>query len=195
MVVSSTTTLFQIRRKRNNTGTYYIKLLFITLLLGMLAYLASRNAVLCVLLNFTVPFALVFFQSDQFAPKGYFGYAMTFVFLELRPPTPEEFPVQMLCLLFCTLVLIGALLLYARLSAPSAPPEEEITRGLTRLAELLEDDGWLTGSGADYLELELEDEKVNPKYGILTVKGYLQKARFAPDTTIELAGTPVGIYE
>ena len=31
MVVSSTTTLFQIRRKRNNTGTYYIKLLFITL--------------------------------------------------------------------------------------------------------------------------------------------------------------------
>ena len=101
----------------------------------------------------------------------------------------------MLCLLFCTLVLIGALLLYARLSAPSAPPEEEITRSLTRLAELLEDDGWLTGSGADYLELELEDEKVNPKYGILTVKGYLQKARFAPDTTIELAGTPVGIYE
>ena len=139
MVVSSTTTLFQIRRQRNNTGTYYIKLLFITLLLGMLAYLASRNAVLCVLLNFTVPFALVFFQSDQFAPKGYFGYAMTFVFLELRPPTPEEFPVQMLCLLFCTLVLIGALLLYARLSAPSAPPEEEITRSLTRLAELLEE--------------------------------------------------------
>ena len=31
MVVSSTTTLFQIRRQRNNTGTYYIKLLFITL--------------------------------------------------------------------------------------------------------------------------------------------------------------------
>ena len=63
------------------------------------------------------------------------------------------------------------------------------------LAELLEDDGWLTGSGADYIEMELGDEKVNPKYGILTVKNYLQKAQFAPDTTIELAGTPVGIYE
>ena len=63
------------------------------------------------------------------------------------------------------------------------------------LANLLEDDGWLTGSGAGIIELELEDEKVNPKYGILTVKNYLQKAQFTPDTTIELAGTPVGIYE
>lgn len=63
------------------------------------------------------------------------------------------------------------------------------------LALLLEDDGWLTGSGANYIELELEDEKTNPKYGILTVKGYLQKAGFAPDTTIELSGVPVGIYE
>ena len=78
---------------------------------------------------------------------------------------------------------------------------EKLTLDMVKsdLAELLEDDGWLTGSGTSdsgfWLELELEDEKVNPKYGILTVKGYLQKARFAPDTTIELAGTPVGIYE
>lgn len=63
------------------------------------------------------------------------------------------------------------------------------------LALLLEDDGWLTGSGEHHIELELEDEKANPKYGILTVKGYLQKAKFTLDTTIELAGVPVGIYE
>ena len=45
---------------------------------------------------------------------------------------------------------------------------EKLTLDMVKsdLAELLEDDGWLTGSGADYLELELEDEKVNPKYGI-----------------------------
>ena len=63
------------------------------------------------------------------------------------------------------------------------------------LATLLEEDGWLTGSGPDFIELELEDERNNPTYGILTVKGYLQKAKFAPDTTIELAGTPTGIYD
>ena len=74
---------------------------------------------------------------------------------------------------------------------------EGLTLDMVRddLAGLLEDDGWLTGSGSGYFEMELEDEKVNPKYGILTVKNYLQKVGFPPDTAIELAGTPVGIYE
>ena len=74
---------------------------------------------------------------------------------------------------------------------------EKLTLDMVKsdLAELLEDDGWLTGSGADYLELELEDERANPKYGILAVKHYLQRSGFARDTAIELSGMPVGIYE
>ncbi len=65
------------------------------------------------------------------------------------------------------------------------------------LAELLEDDGFLLGSSKTHIDIDLlgEDDNKNPKYGILTVKNYLQKAGFAPDTTIELAGTEVGIYE
>ncbi len=67
------------------------------------------------------------------------------------------------------------------------------------LDELLDNGGWLTGihEGPEggYVEVELEDERANPKHGILAVKQYLQNAAFAPDTTIELAGTPVGIYE
>ena len=43
--------------------------------------------------------------------------------------------------------------------------------------------------------LELEDARQNPKYGILAVKHYLQRAALPPDTQIELAGTAVGIYE
>ena len=79
------------------------------------------------------------------------------------------------------------------------PERLEAEKVKADLADLLEEDGWLTGSSQSpaggYIELELEDEKANPKYGILTVKGYLQKAKFAPETTIELAGVPVGIYE
>lgn len=63
------------------------------------------------------------------------------------------------------------------------------------LDDVLEEDGWLTGSGPGWVELELEDERQNPKYGILAVKHYLQRAAFSPDTQIELAGTAVGIYE
>lgn len=67
------------------------------------------------------------------------------------------------------------------------------------LASIMEDDGLVVGSAMNeqggHIEMELEDEKANPKYGILTVKGYLQKANFAKDTTIELAGMAVGIYE
>ena len=82
-----------------------------------------------------------------------------------------------------------------RIQFQSLPADMTLESLKAGLDDILEDDGWLTGSGADYVELELEDERNNPKYGILTVKGYLQKAKFAPDTTIELAGTPVGIYE
>ena len=75
------------------------------------------------------------------------------------------------------------------------PQGKELADIVGELNEVLDDTGVVCGGEDFRLDLELEDEKVNPKYGILTMKNYLQKARFAPDTTIELAGTPVGIYE
>ena len=79
-------------------------------------------------------------------------------------------------------------------------PEGMDLAGLkSELDYVLEENGWLVGSRQDgesgSVELELEDERLNPKYGILGVKNYLQQRAFAPDTTIELAGMPVGIYE
>jgi len=67
------------------------------------------------------------------------------------------------------------------------------------LDEVMEDDGWILASsfenGKGLVDIELEDEKANPKHAIVGVKAYLQSVKFAPDTAIELAGKPVGIYE
>ncbi|MPN13908.1 hypothetical protein SDC9_161234 [bioreactor metagenome] len=79
------------------------------------------------------------------------------------------------------------------------PEGMELNDMKAELDQILEENGWLTGSAQEpaggHVELELEDERLNPKYGIMAVKNYLQKKNFAPDTTIELCGVPVGIYE
>ena len=82
-----------------------------------------------------------------------------------------------------------------RIDFPSLPAALTLDQVKMDLATLLEEDGWLLASGGNFIELELEDEKNNPKYGILTVKNYLQKAGFCPQTTIELSGVAVGIFE
>ena len=43
--------------------------------------------------------------------------------------------------------------------------------------------------------MELEDERVNPKYAQMAVKAYLQRAGFAKDTIIEIGGMEIGLYE
>ena len=137
MVLSGSTTLFQLFRKRRNDHRTYIQLFFIPFVLCLLAFLASQALWLCLLLNFTVPFFLVLWKSSQFDPKGYLGFAMTFVFLELRPPALEELPMQLLVVAFCHGLLLGALALYARLCHVS-DPVLEIPASLDRLAQLLE---------------------------------------------------------
>jgi len=86
-----------------------------------------------------------------------------------------------------------------RINFPSLPEGKSLMDMRAELDGILEDDGWLLSSqeteGVGFVELELEDEKRNPKYGILAVKNYLQQAGFSRETTIELQGKPVGIFE
>lgn len=87
-----------------------------------------------------------------------------------------------------------------RVEFPALPAGRDLNKMRQELDAVLEDDGWLIGSGlvdtgAGYVELELDEDKVNPKYGIVAVKNYLQKAGFAPETTMELNGAVVPIYQ
>lgn len=86
-----------------------------------------------------------------------------------------------------------------RIDFPKLPLGKDMTIMKTELDAILEDDGWLLGSGqsgeSGFVELELEDEKMNPKYGIMAVKAYLQREGYDPATTIELAGTKTPIFD
>ena len=93
----------------------------------------------------------------------------------------------------------GSDIMLIRIEFPALPQGRDLNTMKAELDGVLEDDGWLLGSGltgpGGRVELELEDEKMNPKYGILAVKNYLQKAGFSKETTMEIAGAVVGIFE
>lgn len=86
-----------------------------------------------------------------------------------------------------------------RIDFPRLPENKSLEDMRAELDDVLEDDGWLLTSGMTgergFVELELEDEKMNPKYGIMAVKNYLQRAGFDPYTTMELAGTKTRIFD
>ena len=64
------------------------------------------------------------------------------------------------------------------------------------LTEVLEDHGSVCGGEmGSRIDLDLEEEKVNPKYAQMAVKAYLQKAGFAPGTTVEIGGMEIEIYQ
>ena len=72
---------------------------------------------------------------------------------------------------------------------------KELPEGLTladfvgELNEVLDDTGVVCGGEDNRLDLDLEDEKVNPKHA------YLQRAGFSKETAVEIGGMEIGIYE
>lgn len=138
IVVSVFTTIFQTQHTKSHTLSYYVKLLLNSYILCGLAFLSSLNLPLCILFNFTVPFLLVFLHSSQFNQKGYFSYAMIFVFLELMPPTLSTLPMELAAITVAVFVLGLSLQLYARLFLKTSEPWAEIRLGIGELADLLD---------------------------------------------------------
>lgn len=75
------------------------------------------------------------------------------------------------------------------------PDEKSLADVVGELNEALDDGGAVCGGESGRIDLELEDERVNPKYAQIAVKAYLQRAGFAQDTTVEIGGMEIGIYE
>ena len=138
-VVSVVTVFFQIRHKRNdNTPHQYARLLAVGSLLIVFAYLSSLNLWLCLLFNLCIPFVLVFAQSTQFNPKGYFSYAMIFVFLSLMPPEHlRELAIELLVFCICVGLMALSIRIYAQLFARPAAQTATLESGFTELSELL----------------------------------------------------------
>ena len=79
------------------------------------------------------------------------------------------------------------------------PNDLPLAEVVGQLNETLDDTGAVSGGlnkeKGGRIDLELEDERVNPKYAQMAVKAYLQRAGFARDTVIEIGGMELGLYE
>lgn len=139
IIVSVLTVFFQTRyKKHDNALPRYLHLLAVGTGLILLAYVSSWNLFCCVLLNLCVPFVLVFTQSSQFNPKGYFSYAMLFVFLELIPPeNVRELQTELLIFWLGVFYLILAMGLYGHFFLKPEKEAINLKRGIYELAELL----------------------------------------------------------
>ena len=78
---------------------------------------------------------------------------------------------------------------------PQRPPGMVLAAVVGELNEVLEDNGSVCGGRQGRIDLDLEDERVNPKYAQIAVKAYLQRAGFSRETAIEIGGMEIGIYE
>ena len=77
----------------------------------------------------------------------------------------------------------------------SLPEGKDLGDVVGELNEVLEDTGAVCGGEAGRIDLDLEDERANPKFAQISVKAYLQRAGFTKDTTVEIGGMEIGVYE
>ena len=76
----------------------------------------------------------------------------------------------------------------------SLPEGKTLADVVGELNELLDDHGVVCGGEENRVDLDLDDENINPKYAQLAVKNYLQQTGFAKDTVLEIGGMEIGIY-
>ena len=113
MIVSLVTVVFQVNyKKRNIPAGALAKLLVQQIFLLCLAYTATWNIILSLLLNLVVPFWLIFTKASQFNQLGYFSTLMTFTFMQFIPADWGGFITQFEAMVFCCIFVFITIRLY-----------------------------------------------------------------------------------
>lgn len=136
IIVSLVTVLFQVNYKKRNSLKSLLGISVLQLFLTLLAYVATLNVPLAMILNLTVPFALIFLKSSQFNQMGYFSGLMTFTFLQLMPVDFSGFLVQITAMA-CGLCLFVILVLAFQVRIPRTPGYENQQKGLLLIGDWL----------------------------------------------------------
>ena len=77
----------------------------------------------------------------------------------------------------------------------SLPEGKTLTDVVGELNEVLEDVGSVCGGEAGRIDLDLEDERANPKHAQVAVKANLPRVEFPRHTAVEIGGLDMGVYE
>lgn len=159
MIVSLVTVLFQVNYKKRNTLKSLLEISALQLALSFLAYIATLSFPFSMILNLTVPFALIFLKASQFNQLGYFSGLMTFTFLQLMPVEFSGFLVQTVAMLWGLCIFIILVLLF-QVRFPKTPGYQAQQRGLLLIGSWLKNQ--VEGQG-DTGENGAEERKETPE--------------------------------
>ena len=91
--------------RQSFTPSNYPLVAFRILLLGFLATIAEQNIFLIIILNFVVPFLIVFLLSDDFVPRGYFIYGFAYVIFQAYNIPIENIHLRMESIAFALIII------------------------------------------------------------------------------------------
>lgn len=103
------TILFRMKSKEEFRLKKLLKIYSMLLVIALFAYIANLHIALCIGANLILPSLIVYLYTDSFTPRGYFVYAMAFVFLQLRPISFWGLPNRFLALAYGMLLVTVAL--------------------------------------------------------------------------------------
>ena len=139
ITASAVTVFFSSRYRRGNASLFsYLMLIIHETLIITLAAIGAWNIWLGTAFNILVPFILVFTQSTQFNPRGYFSYALLYVFLSLIPPlTPADFAIELISLWILTLYMAVVIRFWNRLHQNAGMAHKSIQAQLSEVSDLV----------------------------------------------------------